>query len=326
MKTLVKSTVKQLPLIRRLVRQRDELHTRAQQLDQQLAELHTRFKTHTAQAAAEAGIVPPGHFYSPLLSLQDRGDYRNTNPVPRSYPGIDLNHAGQVALLNQFKGYYQEQPFKPHKQDGLRYYFDNDAYSYADALCLYCMIRHVRPGRIIEIGSGFSSCVTLDTNERFFDQRIACTFIEPNPGILHSLLKPEERQSIEILAQPLQSVDRTCFQQLRAGDILFIDSTHVYKPGSDVELIFSRILPSLPSGVYVHFHDMFYPFEYPQHWIAEGRAWNELYLVAAFLQFSAAFRIELWNHYLWHTHRDFLKAEMPLFLQNPGGSLWLRRT
>lgn len=342
MKTLVKTAIKHLPIIRRVVRQRDELHAHSRNLIQalagitaerdrlqhELAALQTRFDQQSAQAAqlaVEAGFVPPGHYYSPLLSLQERKNYQNTNPLPRSVAGIDLNHGGQVALLNQFKRYYEEQPFAPRKQTGLRYYFDNQSYAYADAICLYSMIRHVQPARIIEIGSGFSSCVTLDTNERFFDNRIACTFIEPYPELLLSLINEEDRQRIEVIGEPLQKVDLSCFNRLRSGDILFVDSTHVYKPGSDVEHLFSHILPALPGGVYIHFHDMFYPFEYPQNWVAAGQAWNELYVVAAFLQFNSAFRIELWNHYLYHFHRNFLATEMALCLKNPGGSLWLRK-
>ncbi len=131
-------------------------------------------------------------------------------------------------------------PFRAQKTAGMRYYFENPAYSYSDAILLHCMLRHVRPKRIIEIGSGFSSCATLDTNEIFFDNAIATTFIEPFPALLLSLITEEDRKRITIIPRRLQDVDLAEFAQLEAGDILFIDSTHVSKVNSDVNRIFSR--------------------------------------------------------------------------------------
>jgi hypothetical protein len=120
-------------------------------------------------------------------------------------------------------------------------------------------------------------------------------------------------------------VDPSVFAALGPGDILFIDSTHVCKPGSDVEFLFSRVLPALAAGVYVHVHDIFYPFEYPKEWVEEGRAWNEAYLLAAFLQYNRAFRVEFWGQYLQHFHRERFAADLPLYLRDPGGSIWLRK-
>lgn len=209
---------------------------------------------------------------------------------------------------------------------GRRYFFENPAYSYSDAICLYGMIRHVRPRRIIEVGSGYSSCVTLDTNELFFDNRIACTFIEPFPDLLRSLMKPDDVDRVEIIASRLQDVDVARFRELSANDILFIDSTHVSKLGSDVNYIFGEILPTLSRGVYVHFHDIFYPFEYPEAWLNQGRAWTEAYVLRAFLAFNSAYEIALYNTFLEHFHRSQFAQYMPLCLENEGGSIWLRRS
>ena len=85
-----------------------------------------------------------------------------------------------------------------------------------------------------------------------------------------------------------------------------------------------EILPSLESGVYIHIHDIMYPFEYPKEWIYQGRAWNEVYLVHALLQFNETFEIVFFNSYLGQFHRDLFES-MPLFLRNPGTSLWLRK-
>lgn len=95
------------------------------------------------------------------------------------------------------------------------------------------------------------------------------------------------------------------------------------KVGSDVNQIFFEILPRLKPGVYVHFHDIIYPFEYPEKWIEAAWYWNEAYLLRAFLQFNSSFEIVAWNHFLVTFHRERLNG-LPAYLGN-GGSLWLQR-
>ena len=92
------------------------------------------------------------------------------------------------------------------------------------------------------------------------------------------------------------------FRELHAGDVLFVDSTHVAKVGSDVNHIFFEILPILQPGVVVHFHDIMYPFEYEPKWIYTGVAWNEAYMLRAFLMFNPTFKILLFNSFLAHLH------------------------
>jgi len=115
------------------------------------------------------------------------------------------------------------------------------------------------------------------------------------------------------------------FDALSSNDILFIDSTHVSKTGSDVNRILFDILPRLSRGVFIHFHDVFYPFEYPKEWVYEGRAWNEDYILRAFLEYNDAFEIVLFGTWLAKFERDLLREMMPMTLENPGGSLWLRK-
>jgi predicted O-methyltransferase YrrM len=187
------------------------------------------------------------------------------------------------------------------------------------------MIRHSKPKRIIEVGSGYSSAMTLDTNELHFGNSIRCTFIEPYPELLQSLLRPGDRERIEVLPVRVQEVPLERFAELESGDILFIDSTHVAKAGSDVPYLYFQVLPRLKPGVLVHIHDIFSGFEYPQPWVFEGRNWNEIYILRAFLMFNRAFRVLLFNTFLEQSHRDWFAAEMPLCLRNEGGNIWLRR-
>jgi len=271
-------------------------------------------------------VFPPGHFYSPFPDLEElRENEEEIFNIPESIPSVNLNEESQLRLLASFADYYKELPFKDEKTEGFRYYFINDKYGYSDAIYLYCMLRHVKPNRIIEVGSGYSSCVTLDTNEHFLGNSLTCTFIEPYPELLESLLKDEERDKVQIIQRKLQEVSLDTFDSLEENDILFIDSTHVSKVHSDVNYIFFDILPRLKKGVYIHFHDIFFPFEYPKEWIYQGRAWTEDYLMRAFLQYNEAFEIILFGSYLGIFHAKEVGEVLPLCLKNSGGSLWLRK-
>jgi predicted O-methyltransferase YrrM len=275
------------------------------------------------------GAVPPGHFYSPIPSIDEvRKDSDRLFATPsRTLPGIDLREDDQLALLEVFADrYYREMPFGPTQSPAHRFYFENPMFSYADALSLYSVIRHFEPKRVVEVGSGFSSALTLDTNDLFFNGRIRTTFIEPYPDRLMSLLRGTDKDHATVIQNRVQDVGLDLFAELEPNDILFIDSTHVSKIGSDVNRIVFEILPILAKGVLVHFHDIFLPSEYPPQWIYEGCAWNEAYLLRAFLQFNDRFEILLLNNFMGHFHEAFLAERMPLFMKNIGGSVWLRKT
>ena len=206
-----------------------------------------------------------------------------------------------------------------------RYYFDNETFPCSDALLLYGMIRELCPKRIIEVGSGFSSAVMLDTNERFCSSEIEMTFIEPYPDRLNDLLSDDDRRNVQIIDRPIQEVEDAPWANLQAGDILFIDSSHVSKCGSDVNRLFFEIIPSLSVGVLVHVHDVFPNFEYPESWHRQGRSWNEDYLLRAFLQFNNTFEILVWGPLCIQANQSYFHDKMPLFTQNWGGSFWMRR-
>ncbi len=124
----------------------------------------------------------------------------------------------------------------------------------------------------------------------------------------------------------MQDVALSTFDELEAGDLLFIDSSHVSKIGSDVNFLFFEVLPRLKAGVYIHVHDIFWPFEYPHSWIVEGRAWNEAYLLRALLCGNDGFEIVFWNSWAGHALRELLSKNCPLFTRNSGGSIYLRKT
>jgi len=273
-------------------------------------------------------FVPAGHYYSPIPSLDEvkENEDRIFQPWPQEIPGIDLREKVQLALLEEFSKTYGDLPFTAHKSEKLRYHYENPSYSYSDAIFLNSMIRYAKPKRIVEIGSGYSSCLILDTNEIWFENSIDCSFIEPYPELFLSLLKNSDIDRVRLFKKRAQDIDLSLISALQENDILFVDSTHVSKIGSDVNHIFFNILPILAPGVLVHFHDIFYPFEYPKDWILKGIAWNEAYMLRAFLYKNSAFEIVAYNTYLSHFHKDYFEKNMPLCLLNTGGSIWIRKT
>ena len=270
---------------------------------------------------------PAGHYYSTVVSLIDikarqTEIWKNTDKD--GIPGIDLNTKEQIKLLKNLKEYYSELPFTG-KQTHLRYRFENNYYSYSDGIILYSIIRHFKPKRIIEIGSGFSSANMLDTNDLFFDNKIDLTFIEPYPEErLIPILTETDKKFTTVIKSDVQSISLEIFKQLETGDILFVDSTHAVKTGSDVNYILFDVLPALNPGVLIHFHDIFYPFEYPKEWVFKGYGWNEAYFLKAFLINNNKFEIRLFTDYL-HLHHQSSFSEMPLTVQGSGSSLWIEK-
>lgn len=271
---------------------------------------------------------PPGHYYSPLPSQDElaRVAPRAFGTESENLPGVDLRERDQLRLYADLLPLYKDIPFSDTKQEGLRYYYNNDFFCHADAIWLNMLMRRFQPRRIVEVGSGFSSCVMLDTNERFLNRQTTLTFIEPYPERLLQNCTAVDAQQINILQQFVQDVPLETFDQLEANDILFIDSSHVGKIGSDVLWLLHKVLPRLKSGVLIHVHDIFYPFVYPKQWYeVSGRAWNECHFLHTFLQYNAAFEILLFGNWLGIKHAPMLQKNSPLCMRDIGGSLWLRR-
>jgi hypothetical protein len=229
-----------------------------------------------------------------------------------SAPGVDLREQAQVTLAEALLPVTTEPP------PGPRYREANDMLGPADAAVYRALLRHFRPRRIIEAGSGWSTAVALDEADGGLPLEITC--IEPFPARLESLLLPSDQ--VQLFRQPVQDVPVGVFRELGDGDVLFIDSSHVAKAGSDVTWLLLHILPGLAPGVIVHVHDVFWPFTYPAPWLAERRDWNEAYFLHAFLSGNTGWQIMLWPSWLWHTHPGAIPGR--LAGQVPG-SIWLRK-
>ena len=268
--------------------------------------------------------VPPGHFYSPVPTMGEIDEQRDRIfQDPDHLDGLDLNEEGQLTLLQTLAPLMNDAAFNTEPKPDRRYFTQNDFYGLGDALILQAFLRHLQPQRYLEVGSGWTTALALDTNDRWLDSRLRITCIEPKPDHLNRLLRPGD--DVEVIVSPVQDVDLTRFTELKSGDILFIDCSHVVRTGSDAHHLITRVLPIVPAGVYIHIHDMFWPFEYPRQWVEEGRAWTEAYLLHAFLLFNRAFEIVLFNDWLTSRNYERMVSEVPALAPGAGGALWLRR-
>jgi hypothetical protein len=251
---------------------------------------------------------------------------------PSELAGLDMREQEQLALLTRlaarFKGEYDrfpvDAPPTPHA-----FCLNNGGFPGVDAEILYGMIREFKPRRIIEIGSGNSTYLSAQAilKNQEDDPRCACELIaiEPYPN---AVLQAGFPGLSRLNPRPVQDVPLDEFKRLEASDILFIDSSHVLKIGSDVHYEYLEILPRLPVGVLVHIHDIFFPAEYPKDLVLGSRRfWTEQYLVQAFLAFNESFKIFWAGNYLHVTHPDALAAAFGSY-DRAGrwpGSLWIQR-
>lgn len=274
-------------------------------------------------------FVPAGHFYSAVPSDEDRRWALEGERVSEPVIDVDLRVDEQKKLIETLApmadDFIWPASAELARDEGLRYHHENSALGIGDGVLLYSMIRYMRPKRIVEVGCGYSSALMLDTNARHFDNEIELTFIEPYPELLRSLMQEGDEERCNVKPVAVQDVDLAVFDQLEANDILFIDSTHVSKLGSDVNRIMFDVLPRLAPGVAIHIHDIDWAFGYPDAWIREGRAWNESYLVRAFLAYNSEFEIKAWGPYLHQEHREFMDVQLPLAATERGNSLWIQR-
>jgi predicted O-methyltransferase YrrM len=270
------------------------------------------------------GLLPiHRHYYEPLF------DPRELPPADerRELPGIDWNIEEQLALLRRFD-FHDELMALPVENDGSgRYHYRNDNFVAGDAEFLYGMIRLHRPRLIVEIGSGFSTLMAKAAVERNGAERGAapCRQVCIEPYEMPWL----ERAGVEVVRRRVELVERTLFEQLGADDILFIDSSHIIRPGGDVLFEFLDLLPRLRPGVLVHVHDIFTPRHYPRTWLErELRLWNEQYLLEAFLTGNRDFKVIGALSLLAQRHRAELAKACPVFARDPSadpGSFWMVR-
>lgn len=256
----------------------------------------------------------PGHFYSPFVESSIIQRFKEEPVLTNEILGIDLHVQNQKELLYQLSSHYNQLIWPLENTQTFRYSYNNDYFSFSDAIFLHSIVLHFQPKKIYEVGSGYSSAALLDINENHFQNKIDVQFVEPFPEErLFNLISESEKKNVHKCF--IQSMPLSFWESLNQNDILFIDTSHVSKFKSDVNYIFFEILPRLKPGVIIHFHDIFFPFEYPIEWIEQGRSWNEAYLLRAFLQYNQTFKILLFPSMLEKMETKFLSEKMPLCMQ-----------
>jgi hypothetical protein len=267
---------------------------------------------------------PIGHYYSPVvdpdeLAKSSFGKQRK----PDELLCIDFNYEKMKPLIaTALTARTMSLPEEATPE--FRYYVNNDMFGIGDAIVLSAFLSHFKPANWIEVGSGFSSAILLDTLDRDSTLKTKVVFIEPNTDRLEALIRQEDRERVSIIKSIVQDVPLETYEILGAGDVLFLDTTHISKTGSDVNHEVFQILPRLKPGVIVHFHDVFDVLEYPDEWIyKENRSWNEQYLLRAFLMYNDNFEVLYANDAFAKHNRGFIKEICPDILRNPGGGLWL---
>jgi Methyltransferase domain len=250
--------------------------------------------------------VRPIHYYEPLP------DFRSISTAQlrrrRRFPSIKFPLDQQVEFLIELGGKYRTEISAIAAASG--YDFCNPYFPGVDACAYYAIIRHLQPQKIVEVGSGFSTQIASLALRRNKSGgaggELLC--IEPHPE--DRLIKSDAQ--FTLVPKPVQDLDQEIFVSLSPRDILFIDSSHVASTGSDVCIVLLEILPQLQAGVWVHVHDIFFPEDYPPEWVIERRtAFNEQYMLEAFLSFNSVFSVRLANHWMWLDHRDAVKALCP---------------
>lgn len=271
-------------------------------------------------------LFPVGHFYSPIADPADiRAREERIWMRVDEMPGIDLCVPDQLMLLRQLAPYTGSINYPVEQPgDSTTYFYSNDQYPVLDAEFLYAMLCHFRPKSMIEVGSGFSSLITADVNRRLLGLKIDFSCIEPFP---RQFLIDGVDGITRLVRQKVEDVELSFFDRLDSGDILFIDSSHVSKVGSDVNYLFFEVLPRLKKGVMVHIHDIFLPDEYPKIWVIDqGRNWNEQYLLRAFLQFNTDWKVMWASHFMGTRHTTAVQDTFPRYPKlGGGGSFWITR-
>lgn len=269
------------------------------------------------------GILPVlDHYYQPMINP---GKYLTKSlRDDRTLTGINFNIEEQLQLLSKFR-YNKELVQLPlGKSDSIGYYYNNGNYESGDAEYFYNIIRHFKPRRIIEIGSGWSTLIALNalSQNKIEDKKYQCQHICVEPYEYQWL----ESAGVEVLRVKAESLEKSFFGKLETNDILFIDSSHIIRPQGDVLFEYLEILPVLNSGVLIHVHDIFTPKDYPNEWIYNHLFWNEQYLLEAFLMFNNKFKIIGALNYLSHSYHKELSDKCPVFSTQKGrepGAFWM---
>lgn len=272
----------------------------------------------------------PVHFGSPIPDTRTLKDSLWTEQS--EIIGLDLNEANQLKLLStfSFKFMNEYQSFPQMRTDvAHQYYVNNGTFEAVDGEILYSMIRHFKPKKVLEIGSGNSTYLSAQAilkNTADCGNECELTSVEPYPN---DVLRKGFPGLSQLIIKKVEDIPLSQFTNLEENDILFIDSSHTLKIGNDVQYELLDVVPRLKKGVIVHFHDILLPVEYPKEWVLNKHLfWNEQYFLQAFLAFNNTFEILWASHYMYLKHLQLLEDAFPSCKTHGWsgpGSFWIRR-
>lgn len=283
-------------------------------------------RTADRRAVQRAGYhFQPNDYYSPLNDVAFLDANRDLWEGVQPCPDLDFNGDRQLAVAREIAPFLPELRSIPETTENpVEYAWRNNFWNNADALVQYGLVRARRPKRYIEVGCGWSSLLLMKALERNAAEdggRTEVTTIEPYPRADLFATFPRHWVNHPVM---LQRAPLEVFDALGAGDILFYDGSHAAKAASDVNWFFFRVLPRLKAGVLIHLHDIFLPFDYPEHWLFERtQSWNEQYLLQAFLMNNPRYSIEIANRWLWAHHRPTVEVLYQGIQPSIGCSFWM---
>ena len=269
------------------------------------------------------GVFPiRNHYYEPQF------DFRETHHAfseKRSLPGINWNIQGQLEIKNELNFSKELENIPTEKRDDLNFYVNNGTFESGDAEYWYQLIRLKKPKKIFEIGSGNSTLMAINAirKNREENANYKCEHVCIEPYEMPWLEKTE----VTVIREKVENVAISFFSKLGEGDILFIDSSHIIRPGGDVLFEYLQLLPTLKQGVIVHVHDIFSPRNYLDRWLRDNVLfWNEQYLLEAFLTHNASWEVIGSLNYLHHNHYEKFKKVCPFLTQDrEPGSFYLQK-
>jgi hypothetical protein len=280
----------------------------------------------TEKIFMRVGVLPiSNHYYQPLINPSK--ELKKPLSRDRNLPGINFNLNEQLDLLNQlnYSAELSNIPLWRTDAEKLQFFFENDSFLQGDASYYYNVLRHFKPGKIIEVGCGYSTLLAMEAHRE--NKRENASYC-----CKHICIEPYEmpwldQLKVEIHRKKVEDIESSYFTQLERNDILFIDSSHIIRPQGDVLFEILEILPLLKSGTLIHFHDIFTPRDYLVDWVMDQHLfWNEQYLLEAFLSFNKEFRIMGALNYLKHNHRSLFHVKFPASANVPAdepGSFWI---
>jgi len=275
-------------------------------------------KTLRAVQAQKINVVP-ANFYSEIPTLEEiENSFEFKFPEGPYAPRTIFNRAEILKFLGELDSYAEEfnPPVDGEAENPREYYWRNPAFSFSDAMAYYCMLRLLKPKHVLEVGSGFSTLVALSALSRNGTGTVSCIEPYPMPWL-------ERLGSVSLHRSPAQTFEADFFNaQLADGDVLFIDSTHTVKAGSDCLHLYLRILPELNAKLTVHAHDIYLPFPLPRSQFDRHIYWTEQYLLYAYLLDNPRARVLFGSYYHSKTGKQALDAFMRGRWPSGGASLW----